>query len=112
MLHTNDDECAVISSRWFEIDQGEWQNFDKRRISQRTVDKFLKEPNNIHELTKQEKKWNKKTCKVMNVTAQVYKIKRLPDENHNAYFYETIFQGKFIRTCVKYVGIDMLNQTS
>ena len=48
----------------------------------------------------------------MNVTAQVHKIKRLPDENHNAYFYETIFQGKLIRTRVKYVGIDMLNQTS
>ena len=112
LLHTDDGECAVISSRWFEIDQGEWQNFDKRRISQRTVDKCLKEPNKIHNLTKQEKKWIRKTCKIMNVTAQVHKIKRLPDENHNAYFYETIFQGKLIRTRVKYVGIDMLNQTS
>ena len=56
LLHTDDDECAVISSRWFEIDQGEWQNFDKRRISQRTVDKSLKEPNKIHELTKTRKK--------------------------------------------------------
>ena len=40
------------------------------------------------------------------------KIKRLPDDCNNIQYFETKFENKINRTGVKYIGIDMNNQSS
>ena len=35
LLHTTDGLTEVVHENWFEIEQDEWQNTDKRRISEK-----------------------------------------------------------------------------
>ena len=111
LLHSDDNHCEVIHKAWFKLDQDEWQNEDKRRIKKSTISKCYDKPNEIHPLEKKEIKWIKRACDIMTKTSQITKIKRLPDNYKDMTYYETIFEGKIIRTKVKYVGIDTQNKS-
>ena len=111
ILHASDGSSEVIHKDWFKIDQDEWQNFDKRRIKEDTISKCYDHPNQIHKLDKHEIKWIRRAHDVMTKTSQIHKIKRLPDNYNDMIYYETEFDGKQIRTKVKYVGIDSQNKT-
>ena len=111
LLHSDDSNCEVIHKAWFKLDQDEWQNEDKRRIKKSTISKCYDKPNEIHPLEKKEIKWIKRACDIMTKTSQITKIKRLPDNYKDMTYYEIIFEGKVIRTKVKYVGIDTQNKS-
>lgn len=53
----------------------------------------------------------KRACKVITEHSQIHVIKRLPVDRKNGLFYETNYRNKLLRTSVKYIGIDMLNNT-
>ena len=53
----------------------------------------------------------KRACKVITEHSQIHVIKRLPVDQKNGLIYETNYRNKLLRTSVKYIGIDMLNNT-
>ena len=110
-MHTTDGLSVVVHENWFEIEQDEWQNTDKRRISEKTKTKCMKKPNKSYNLSTDEMQKIKRACKVITEHSQIHVIKRLPVDRKNGLFYETNYRNKLLRTSVKYIGIDMLNNT-
>ena len=111
ILHTTDGLAVVIHENWFEIEQEEWNNTDHRRIDEKTEQKCLKSPNKKFKLSTKEKQKIRNACKVITEHSQIHRIKRLEFDRKNYLYYETNFKNKLLRTSVKYIGIDMLNNT-
>ena len=102
----------VVHKNWFDIDQDDLKNIDTKRIISKPIEKCYENLNKRHNLANDGKRATNKACNTMTTISQLQKIKRLPDDRNNIQYFETKFGNKIILTCVKYVGIDMNNQSS